>query len=106
MAAAERRQRQRRAAEGFPSSAPTHGAPQLRDPLGIQPPWRRPQPDTSYSSDDGDDAVVDPVEQVWDSLSARHQCFIDRWPPTELTGDVVGDGDGEEACGPSREVRQ
>ncbi|CAN0091293.1 unnamed protein product, partial [Scytosiphon promiscuus] len=29
-------------------------------------------------------AFTDPVEEVWDSLSAWHQCFIDRWPPETM----------------------
>lgn len=98
MAAAERRHRQRRAEQALPSSALTYGTPQLRDPLGIKPPWRKAQPDRNYSNDEDDD-VVDPVEQVWDSLSSRHQCFIDRWPPS-------GAGGGEEVGGPSHQVRK
>lgn len=113
IAAAEerrRRVRRRQTAEGTSgaSTTATHTsgkghAPRLRDPLGAKPPWRKPEPD-SRGRGGGRKIIVDPVQLVWDNLSARHQCFIDRWPP-----EVVSDeeqGEREAGSDPSPQVRK
>lgn len=86
------------------SPATTFNIPQLRDPLGIKPPMRKPE-----MEEDGDlspaRAIVDPVDQVWASLMPRHQCFIDRWPPDEIAAGGTAEGGREQGAGPSLEVR-
>lgn len=105
IAAAEERRRQIRrlqTAEGTDD-----GTPRLRDPLGVKPPWRKPELDSFGSGGGGgggDEDVVDPVQLVWDKLSARHQCFIDRWPPDEVVSEGEEEEQREAGSGPSPQV--
>lgn len=96
-----RRVRRRQTADGAGAAT----APRLRDPLGVKPPSRKPEPDSHGSGGGGGgvEEVVDPVGLVWSKLSARHQCFIDRWPPEEAVSEGEG-GEQEVGSGPSPQV--
>ncbi|CAM9547421.1 unnamed protein product, partial [Ectocarpus fasciculatus] len=87
-------------------AATTFNIPRLRDPLGIKPPMRKPEME---EEEDGDlspaRAIADPVDQVWDSLVPRQQCFIDRWPPDDMAAGGTAEGGREQGAGPSLEAR-